>query len=65
MSIEAEASRIMMEQTEWLEDIAAGLLSNGVTPGEVEVQYHPDLRIVVVVRGAPLYEWRPGRATES
>ncbi len=54
-----------MEQTEWLEDIAAGLLSNGVTPGEVEVQYHPDLRIVVVVRGAPLYEWRPGRATES
>lgn len=48
----------LREQNEWLEDVLAGLLINGVAVDEIEIQqfnYDP-LRVVVAVRGVPKYE---------
>ena len=50
----AAATRARMD---WLEDVLAGLLANGVRIDDVEVQEHPGNRTVVVVRGTPRYEW--------
>lgn len=50
----AAATRARMD---WLEDVLAGLLSNGVRIDEIDVQEHPGNRTVVVVRGTPRYEW--------
>lgn len=50
----AAATRARMD---WLEDVLAGLLANGVRIDEVEVQEHPGNRTVVAVRGTPRYEW--------
>lgn len=38
-----------------IEDILAGLMINGVTKDEIEIQEHPD-RTLIVVRGVPRYE---------
>jgi hypothetical protein len=35
--------------------VLAGLLINGVSVKDVDVQYHPDNRIVVAVDGVPKY----------
>lgn len=47
-------------QTEWLEDVIAGLLINGVQQEEIEIHYFQSEpgRCVVVVRGSPKYEHR-------
>ena len=42
----------------WLEDVLAGLLTNGVRLGEFKIKHYPD-RTVVTVRGVPRYEWKP------
>lgn len=58
-AIDAIVSCIIKERAGWLEDIAAGLIINGLRPDEVEIQEHPDGRTVVAVRGVPKYEFRP------
>lgn len=45
-------------RADWLEDVLAGLLINGVRREDIEIQEHPDCRTVVAVRGEPKYEWR-------
>lgn len=50
----AAATRARMD---WLEDVVAGLLANGVRIDEIDVQEHPGNRTVVIVRGTPRYEW--------
>lgn len=48
------------EQSEWLEDVLAGLLINGVAQDDIEIHYFQTDpgRCVVVVRGKPKYEHR-------
>jgi hypothetical protein len=41
----------------WLDDIIAGLLINGVPKEDIEIERHPDLSTVVVVRGVPRYKF--------
>lgn len=52
-----EAAR---EQNDWLEDVLAGLLINGVPETDIEIRrfINDPLRIVVAVRGEPKYEHR-------
>ena len=40
-----------------IEDALAGLLINGVDPGSIDVQHHPDNRTVICVAGVPKYEF--------
>jgi hypothetical protein len=53
--VERERRRVIEEQKEWLEDILAGLLSNGVRHNEIHIHRHPR-RTVVTVRGVAKYE---------
>ena len=53
--VEQERRRTIEEQREWLEDVLAGLLSNGVRHNEIRIHRHPD-RTVVTVRGIAKYE---------
>lgn len=53
--IDNTTEKIMEAQANWLEDVLAGLLINGVSVNDVDVQYHPDNRIVVAVDGVPKY----------
>ena len=53
--VEQERRRMIEEQKEWLEDILAGLLSNGVPHNEIHIHRHPQ-RTVVTVRGVAKYE---------
>jgi hypothetical protein len=45
--------------TDWLEDVLAGLLVNGVRLGDIKIKHYPD-RTVITVHGAPKYEWKLG-----
>ena len=58
MSRDDYVASAIRSRADWLDAILAGLLSNGVTRGEIEVQEHPDNRTVVVVRGVAKYEWQ-------
>lgn len=51
------ARQVIEKKAEWLEDVLAGLLTAGVRMNEIEVQEHPGLRTVVLVRGEPKYEF--------
>jgi hypothetical protein len=42
---------------DWLKDVPAGLLCNGVRMEEIKIQHHAD-GTVVTVRGLPKYEWK-------
>lgn len=56
------------EQSDWLEDVLAGLLINGVAQDDIEVLYftHEPGRCVVRVCGVPKYEHRISfRSTDS
>jgi hypothetical protein len=44
-----------MKRANEIEDIVAGLMINGVTKDEIEIQEHPD-KTIIVVRGVPRYE---------
>lgn len=46
------------DRAEWLEDILAGLLINGVRRDEVEVHHYPDGLTSVVVRGERRYSYQ-------
>jgi hypothetical protein len=43
--------------TNWLEDVLAGLLVNGVRLGDIKIKHFPD-RTVITVHGVPKYEWK-------
>jgi hypothetical protein len=43
--------------TDWLEDVLAGLLTNGVRLGDIKIKHYPD-RTVITVYGIPKYEWK-------
>jgi hypothetical protein len=51
-----EKTRDLPGWNNWLEDVMAGLLTNGVRIDEIKVQHYPG-RTVVTVRGVPKYEW--------
>lgn len=55
--VHARMRAAMRSRSEWLEDVLAGLLAAGCSREEIEVQYHPDCRVVVCVQGVPKYEW--------
>lgn len=46
------------EKANWLEDVVSGLLVNGVQQKEIEIQEHPEMVTVVLVRGLPKYEYK-------
>jgi hypothetical protein len=58
-TVEQERRRVREEQSEWLEDILAGLLSNGLRHNEIQIHRHRD-RTVVTVRGVAKYELKVG-----
>ena len=41
-----------------IEDVLAGLLINGVSPGSINVQEHPGCRTIITVDGVPKYEFK-------
>jgi hypothetical protein len=43
--------------TDWLEDVLAGLLINGVRLGDIKIKHYPG-RTVITVHGIPKYEWK-------
>lgn len=50
-------ARCAADHAKWVEDVLAGLLINGVSSDEIEVQQHDGgLRTVVIVRGEKMYE---------
>lgn len=53
----AYVKRMQIARADWLEDVLAGLLSNGVDVNEIHVGVHPFSRTVISVRGTPRYEW--------
>lgn len=57
MSVREIAREVTKRRAEWLEDVLAGLLSNGVAKDEIAVEEHPD-KCVVRVRGEARYERR-------
>lgn len=58
MTREQYVRRMIDERANWLEDVLAGLLSNGVRMDEIEVcEFQGELRTQVRVRGVPKYEW--------
>jgi hypothetical protein len=61
--VEHERRGVLVEQSEWLEDILAGLLSNGLRHNEIQIHRHAD-RTVVTVRGVAKYE-RKLRASDG
>jgi hypothetical protein len=57
--LEARVRAAQKSRADWLEDVLAGLLINGVAMTEIKLEEHPhENRTVVVVRGVPMYEWR-------
>lgn len=54
--IERAATALARKRANALDDILAGLLINGVSRDDIEVQEYPGSRIVVAVRGVPRYE---------
>jgi hypothetical protein len=58
-TVEQERRRVREEQSDWLEDILAGLLSNGLRHNEIQIHRHRD-RTVVTVRGVAKYELKVG-----
>jgi hypothetical protein len=57
--VERERQRVREEQSDWLEDVLAGLLSNGVRHNEIRIHRYPN-RTVVTVRGVAKYELKLG-----
>jgi hypothetical protein len=57
--VERERRRALEEQSDWLEDVLAGLLSNGVRHNEIRIHRYPS-RTVVTVRGVAKYELKLG-----
>jgi hypothetical protein len=51
-------SKLNADRNEWLDDVIAGLLINGVPSTDICIEHHLMSRIVVTVRGVPKYEWR-------
>lgn len=43
--------------TNWIEDTIAGLLINGVSREDIEIQHNDDLSTIVLVRGEPRYKY--------
>lgn len=58
--VQSKVREAQKEQAEWLEDVLAGLLCNGVQQNEIDVQYFLDDPGLtrVVVRGVQKYEHR-------
>ncbi len=56
-AIKALAIKIGRDHANWLDDILAGLLINGVSRSEIGIEHHPGSRTVVRVRGVAKYEW--------
>lgn len=63
-SIREITTSAIAARSEWLEDVIAGLIINGVREDEITVADHNGLapsftqRTVVSVRGEPKYEWK-------
>ena len=57
MSLQRIARQVSEAKANWLEDVIGGLLINGVTLGEIEIQEHLGCTRVAV-RGEPRYEFR-------
>lgn len=51
------ARKASLELANQIEDALAGLLINGVCPGQIDVQIHPDCT-VICVDGIPRYEFK-------
>ena len=51
------AREITSANAAWMETHLAELLAAGVLQSEIEVQIHPNMRTVIVVRGVPAFEW--------
>lgn len=56
--LKAELDRVLVAKHNWLEDIIAGLLINGVHQTEIEIKEWPNCRTTVAVRGADKYEFK-------
>jgi hypothetical protein len=54
-----KVSEMNVARNDWLEDVLAGLLTNGVTTDEVEVLHHADGRLSVQVRSVERYSLNP------
>jgi len=59
-----ERQRVREEQSDWLEDVLAGLLSNGVRHNEIRIHRYPN-RTIVTVRGVAKYELKLGTSGEK
>lgn len=53
------ASATREAQLTWLEGVMAELLASGVRPEEIAVHLSNDLRIEVMVRGEPRFQYTP------
>jgi len=62
--VERERQRVREEQSDWLEDVLAGLLSNGVRHNEIRIQRYTN-RTIVTVRGVAKYELKLGISGEK
>lgn len=50
--------KAILSRAEFLEDILAGLISNGVAMDEIQiVQYRGSIKTYVIVRGVVRYTW--------
>lgn len=53
------AKKLNEDYANWLDDIVAGLLINGVLPHEIEVvEYRAAGKTCIRVRGVERYEWK-------
>jgi hypothetical protein len=57
-SLHEQIHAVTSARANWLEDVLAGLLINGVEKSEIEIQERPENRTVVAVRGMLKYEWK-------
>jgi len=58
MAIDERTRQIILDRHEWLEDVIAGLMINGVKRKEIMIVHDRDASVRVFVRGVAKYIWR-------
>jgi hypothetical protein len=57
MALDDKVKKAIQDRHDWIEDVVAGLLINGVKKDEIRIVHYQDCTIKVFVRGVQKYTW--------
>ena len=58
------ATQLTNTQSEWIDEKLESLMGEGINPAAIEIQFHPESEVRLVVNGGERYRWKPNFVTK-